>query len=74
MRPGLAEVLVDEVTPVFKSVEDGLNCVNHVVEYNNPPGSALRVERGRRVEELKLFLEGGLARLGLTEQQELRGD
>lgn len=54
----LVEVLVDEMTPVFESVEDAPDGVDHVVKNNNLPGSALSVERGRRVEELELFLEG----------------
>lgn len=68
----MVEVLVDEMTPVLESVEDLSDCVNDVVKDNNLPGSTLGVERGRRVEELELFLKGGLARLSLTEEQELR--
>ena len=56
------------MTPLFKSVEDGPDCMDHIIKNNNLPGSALRIERGWRVEELKLFLEGGLARLRLAEQ------
>ena len=56
------------MTPVFESVEDGSDCVDHVVKNNNLPGSALCIERSWRVKELELFLEGGLSRLRLTEQ------
>lgn len=60
------------MTPVFESVEDGPDCMDHVIKDNNLPGSALCIKRGWGVEELELFLEGGLARLSLAEQQELR--
>ena len=56
------------MTPVFESVEDAPDCMNDVVKDNNLPGSAFGVERGRRMEELELFLEGRLARLSLTEK------
>lgn len=60
--------MVNKVTPVFESVEDAPDCMNDVVKDNNLPGSAFGVERGRRMEELELFLEGRLARLSLTEK------
>lgn len=60
------------MAPVFESVEDGPDCMDHVIKDNNLPGSALCIERGWGVEELELFLKGGLARLSLAEQQELR--
>ena len=72
IRPSLVEVLVDEMTPVFEPVEYFPDCVNHVVKDNDLPGSTLGVERGRRVEELELFLEGGFSRLSLAKEQELR--
>ena len=64
----MVEVLVDEVTPVFESVEDLPDCVNDIVKYNDLPGSAFGVEGGWRMEELELLLEGGLARLSLAEK------
>jgi len=42
--------------------------MDHVVKNNNLPGSALCIKRSWGVEELELFLEGGLARLSLAEQ------
>ena len=59
------------MAPVFEPIEDFPDRVNYIVEDDNLPGSTLGVKRGWRVEELELFLEGGLARLSLTEEQEL---
>ena len=56
------------MTPLFESIKDGPNGIDHIVENNNLPRGALGVEGGRRVEELELFLEGGLARLCLAEE------
>ena len=64
----MVEVLVHEMTPLFESIKDGPNGIDHIVENNNLPRGALGVEGGRRVEELELFLEGGLARLCLAEE------
>ena len=60
--------LGNEMTPMFESVEDGSNCMDRIVKNNNLPGGALHIGRSWRVKEWELFLEGGLARLCLTEQ------
>ena len=53
---------------MFESVKDDPDCMDRIVKNKNLPGGALRVGRSWRVKELELFLEGGLARLCLTEQ------
>ena len=53
---------------MFESIEDGSDCVDHVVKDNKLPGGALCIEQSWRMKELESFLEDGFAQLRLTKQ------